>query len=390
MRAWLASHKLAAIGGALVAAFVLGALANHYRLRSPFGPDDEAGSVERPLPAEFLYLDNDRVGAYLAQLNGGIAKSERLSETLRREDSAKASGAGFEVGASSQRENFVEREVTPTAAASFFRLYAVLRQQEKLHEVEVDNLDAFTRSFRNLPEGAFVRFESHDLRTPIYANSYLVVRQVGTLKALFPTAGASDFEREQIEAAREEARSYAHQVGENPRIVFALTPPLSEQEKRERKREWDDAKADASATNGEADGESVKPKKGEPPKKRWGIEFLLPVRYRQLTDERSLIKNGGGRFTVVGKMVRVFRRSRDGVVSYVDAPTRETWKKPLGHVPGALLARSSRLCGTPVGSRAARRAKTARKLRACVRKLLRIQTEIPGMGAVILPIAIYK
>lgn len=346
-------RRWGAIAGALVAVFILGVLSSHYHLRSPFGTGD-AGSVLRPRPAEFLYLDNERVGAYLAQLTGGIAKSERLSETLRNEDSAKVSGGDlFEVGASSQRENFVERQVTPTAAANFFRLLADLIDQERLEDVEVDDLE----DFKELDEGSFVRFTSHDLRAPVYVNSYLVVRQAGTLKALFPTAGADEYEREQILARRENAKSYAHQVGPNPRIVFALTPGKEE----------------------EASG-------GAP-----AIQFLLPVRYRQLTDERSLIKDGGGGFKVVGKVARMFRTpAANGNSSYIDSPTRETWKHPLQQVPGQLLERSSALCGTPVGGRRPEGYVPPAKLRACVLKRLLNQTTIPRTGAVILPVAIYK
>jgi hypothetical protein len=78
-------------------------------------------------PAEFLYIDNDRVAAYLAQLQGGRATGERLSRTLTRELSGTASAGGsFEVGASAQEQSFVEREVTPTAASNYFRLFDAL------------------------------------------------------------------------------------------------------------------------------------------------------------------------------------------------------------------------------------------------------------------------
>lgn len=366
MFAWLSSlnwpRRWGLVLVVLALIFGLGALAHHLRLRSPIGPDASEAEVNRPLPAEFLYLDSDRVGAYLAQLNGGIAKSERLTETLRNEDSAKVSGGNFfEVGASAQRENFVERQVTPTAAANFFRLLAILNGQEKLDEVEVDNLDDFER----IGEGTFVTFTSHDLRPPIYSNSYLVVRQAGTLKALFPTAGTSELEREQILAQRQSAKSYAHQVGPNPRIVFALTPYKTHREEVERRDRKDES-----------------------------IKFLLPVRYRRLTDERSLIKDGGGRFTVVGKLVRMFHKRagydpKRSSPSYVDSPTRETWTKPLESVPEPLLDYSSRKC-TPANTEAAAGGGEEGTLGSCVLSRLEEQTEIPNGGAVILPIAIYK
>lgn len=344
VREWLESNgtqaKWGAIVTAVVGAFVLGLILDELSLGSM-----QAEVDGRPRPAEFLYLDNERVGAYLAQLDGGTATSERLTETLIAEDSAKVSAGGFEVGASAQRENFVERQVTPTAAANYLRLFSILKKQERLPEVGVESLS----DFQHLGEGEFVRFESEDLRTPIYANSYLVVRQAGTLKALFPTGSASGSERDEILEARDNAESYARQVGPDPRIVFAL-----------------------------------KPKEDET------IKFLLPVRYRQLTNERSLIKGGGGRFTVVGKLIRAFRQppAGDGY-AYVDSPTLETWRKPLERVPAPLLERSSALCEAKRRAEAGKPS-TPPVLRHCILKQLRTQTRIPKRGAVILPIAIYK
>jgi hypothetical protein len=340
------ARRWGTIGGIVVGAFVLGIVIHSFHLRSPIAPKSSGSAHARPRPAEFLFLDNARVAAYLAQLDGGIAKSERLSETLSTEENANVSGELFHVGASAQHENFVERQVTPTAAASFFRLTAALIGRSQLQDVSVDNLD----DFKGIDEGTFVRFTSNDLRTPIYANSYLVVRQAGTLKALFSTFKASGERKVAIRAQREEARSYAHQVGPNPRIVFALTP-----------------RADES------------------------IQFLLPVHYRQLSDERSLIKDGGGRFTVVGKVVRVFRTARrKGKTAYVDSPTLETWKKPLERVPVLLLRRSSSKCGATALSRSTDAGGEEATLRSCVLDRLQEQTRIPSTGAVILPIAVYK
>lgn len=346
--------------GALVAAFGAGLLAHHFDLRSPIGPSEETSLKARPQPVEYLYLDINRVAAYLAQLDGGIATSERLSETLTSEEKARVSGGEFfEVGASAQHQNFVEREVSPTAAANFFRLLSLLREQKQLHKVSVDALG----DFKDVGEGAFVVFSSRDLRTPIYANSYFVVRQSGTLSALFPPFGGTKSHREEIRAQREDARKYAHQVGPNPRIVFGLTPEGDE-----------------------------------------SIKFLLPLLYRQMTDERSLIKDGGGRFTVVGKVVRLFgqrsksknKKKKRLRPSYVDSAARETWTKPLEHVPLPLLRRSSRKC-KPIANRSRSlespslvRAVKKPTLRSCVMSRLEEQTAIPNGGAVILPVAIYK
>lgn len=142
-------------------------------------------------PAEFLYLDNVRVAAYLAQLEGGAARSERLSRTLTRDVSGKATAGGaFEVGASAQEERFIEREVTPTAASNYFRLFDALEDAEdpsvRLRWVDDPrNYEALAR----LHEGDFVGLSTRDLLRQDYIKPYLVVRQPSTLAALFPLAG---------------------------------------------------------------------------------------------------------------------------------------------------------------------------------------------------------
>jgi len=381
------------VGSGVLAIFLLGVVSERHHLRSPFGAGDGADTVSRPKPAEFLYLDNGRVGAYLAQLNGGIAKSERLTEMLRTEERAGISGGDIvDVGASAQRENFIERQVTPTAAANFFRLLAILRDQDEIEDVKVTNLDAFESSEVNR-EGSFVFFRSSDVRTPIFANPYLVVRQAGTMKALFPTAGMDYAEREEVEAVREAARSFAGQVGPNPRMVFALTPRGGEddtkemhirQALRERRNELEEngSRKSLERVQKKLDGLAVENDEE--------VKFLLPVRYRQLTDERSLIKNGGGNFKVVGIVTRVFKGREGKTIAYRDSPTWETWRNPLEHAPADLLEKASLLCDTTPHSEEFDRAKTPGERRTCVLDRLREQTEIPKRGAVILPIAIYK
>lgn len=124
---------------------------------------------------------------------------ERLAKLSRPRQAALVAGvliAVFLLGSLSDgyrvRTPF-ERQVTPTAAASYFRLLAFLLNQEQLEDADVDNLDDFEGA---KDTGTFIRFHSSDVRTPVYANPYLVVRQSGTLKALFPTAGADEFERD--------------------------------------------------------------------------------------------------------------------------------------------------------------------------------------------------
>lgn len=293
-------------------------------------------------PAEFLYLDSGRVAAYLAQVQSGKFNKEKLTRHLTNTQTGELSvpEAG-KIGGSSSQESFVEREVSPTAASNFFILREALKKAGRLHEIGLGRFHGDVNQSRE--EGDFVSFETHALRAPIYLNPYLVVRQGGTLSAIFPESEPN------ATARREAALRFAKQVGTNPRFVFALQPPA---------------------------GASMRP-----------VQYLLPMRYQQLTDERSLIKNGGGHFTVLGKVVRIFRgKQRDGYPKYEDSPTVETWKQPLQQGPPPLLYRASKECASYENGR--RRSDAA--VRECLVATLTAQTEIQARGAVIIPVAIYK
>lgn len=316
-----------------------------FHLQLPFsaGDNDRGLFGQSPRrPAEFLYLDNGRVAAYLAQLEGGIQNSERLTNTLTSGSEAKVTASNFlSAASSSQVQSFVEREVTPTAAAIFFRLVDDLSAGDMISTVSVRSLG----EIEDAGEAAFVKFSTNDLRTPVYANPYQVVRQAGTLPALFPLPSRSKAKREAVKQLREDSEGFARQVGLNPRLTFSIRPEEASPEER--------------------------------------FSLLLPVRYQQLTDERSLIQNGGGEFTVVGKVIRVYPTKESA--TYVDTPTRETWTQPLRHAPGGLFRRTASKCEFPGGDKA-----EGSELRDCVQRVLMEQTKVDEPGAVILPMAIYK
>jgi hypothetical protein len=275
-------------------------------------------------PVEFHYLDNERAAAYLAQLQGGAARLERVTRTLKAATGVTASVAGAEAGASQEQERFIEREVTPTAASVFFQLFDALRD------------GGFLTRLRDRPppkEGDFVQIDHVELVDPDYLSPYLVVRQAETLSAVFPLRSTDPDQRRTVERQREKAKQFAEQVGPNPRFVFFF--------------------------------------------KRHG-RFLLPMRYKQLTDERSLIRDGGGDFTVIGKLVRVFNDADPALSEYKDAPTREAWAYALDKAPTDLLVQSSPECAE------------AHDVDGCLLRLLRQETSVPGRGGVILPIAVFK
>jgi hypothetical protein len=358
-----------AIGGAIVAAVIGGYLLAKTHFRSPFGPAD--ASAVKHTPLEFLYLDNTRVQAYLAELDHGTFAEQNLRHKLVNKQEGGVGSGGAKVAASSEAEDFVERVVTPTAASEFVELNDLLSPREFA-------VAKFGEDVRGaMREGEFVVFRTHALRPPIYLNPYLAVKQAGTLSALFPMPSRHPAQRAVVERRREVSRQFKRQVGQDPRVVFALQAQNSEEVQK--------------------------------------AKYLLPMSVGDLADERSLIKFGGGEFTVIGKIVRIFpgkgtAELKSGVLgrhdeelAYVDSPTRETWEHPLEHAPGELICRTSPRCVREVERRrkpngegfrpkevGAKRQAAIRKTRRRMLKKLHNQTEIGKEGAVILPIAIYK
>lgn len=298
-------------------------------------------------PAEFLYLDEEKVAAYLAQVNGGSFDAETVTNKLADSLDANVSvPGGPEASASQATETSVQREVKPTDASNFFSLRAGLIAEEELEEI---GLRYFRDDVRSMEQGTFVTFRTTGLISPKYLNAYLAVRQDHTVVAMFPNS----------KKRRTAANSFSNLVGPDPRVTFALRPR-------------------------EEVGSKVVPTP---------FVYLLPMDASRLTAERSLLKFGGGRFTVLGKVVRIFPENKKHNPAYIDSPTRETWEQPLLRAPGELLCRTDPICSEELrtgGLNAAERRQKVDEARNRALRTLRDQTQIKKQGAVILPIAIYK
>jgi hypothetical protein len=325
------------------------------------GSSEDASSFKPAFPpggpVEFLYLDAARVATYLAQVEGGEVESEALTRKLTQNLEAKASLQGLGgLGATKASELVAERTIKPTAASSFFALRTRLEEANVLDEIHPR---FFEEDVEPLPEGAFVEFKTSALLAPIYISAYLAVLHAGSLAALFPDSPRR----------RREATNFFRKVGPAGRAVFAIQPY-------------------AELPTDEAAGEAASASERKP------FVYLLPVTVPLLSSERSLLKYGGGSFTVLGKLVRRFpERSRPHDPAYVDSATEETWEQALRHAPGELLCRTAPKCAARVrrpGLTAKQRAAAIELARGRILDALKTQASISTRGAVILPIAIYK
>jgi hypothetical protein len=317
-------------------------------------------------PVEFLYLDGTRIANYLAQLEGGQRGAEHRITKETTAVNGEAGAAGFKIGASSQLEDSAESTLTQTAASEFEVLLRDLRA-DTLPGVSVHPVDLSTPAgLDSIHEGWLVRFRTDDLLSPGYIRPYVVVRQSATLAALFPPGAPGD-EAASLRATeqRREAEAFAKRVGPNPRITFVVSPL------------------------------------GSP------LKILLPMHYKDLTDERSLLEKGpdeftGGELTVVGKVIRNFPSSgvacppaasecsEENRPDYTDFATREIWRHPLEEASNYLIENVSHNCGVTNVNGAVTSTTYKNGGLGCYLHKLREQTELLPPGAVILPIAVYK
>jgi len=374
---WVKSHlgwSMAAVLCVVVVLLVVGSRSGRGGHSGTEVPTDE--------PAEYLYLDGARALAYLAQFDGGNFTSEQITSQISESQNGKiAVQDALELGESLSEERSVTREIAPTAAGNFVELLSKL---EEHHGLDPIGLGRFKGEVHELPEGQFVVFRTHALSSPVYLNPYLAVRQRKTVSTLFPLPAEGDPDRPRVERAQDAAKRFRRQVGTDPRVVFALSPP-DERELEARK----------AARSGGTEAVPAPETKAEEEKTREShVEYLMPMDARFITEERSLIKFGGGEFTVVGKLVRTFPEDGDSHhPAYVDSPTLETWARPLARAPLTLLCRTDPKCV----ERLRHPELSAKNRRAALEdaedwalEALEEQTEIPRRGAVIIPIAIYK
>src|SRR3954447_24980277 len=109
-------------------------------------------------PPDYAYLDNARVALYLGQLEGGIAKSEQLTQQLTQGRNAGVSAGGLSLGGSTGSSSSAERVVTPTVTARFYQLLDLLGRNGYLHRInEAGSPAEIRRSFHGIPEGSFVK-----------------------------------------------------------------------------------------------------------------------------------------------------------------------------------------------------------------------------------------
>jgi hypothetical protein len=175
------SLRTVTVGGLLLLAATAGALLwSFWRGSNPAIPDVNP----RIRPAEFLYLDNARVVAFLSQLEDGLSAAER--QTISRSSSVNVGLTGTVTGgASGEGTDSVERVVTPTGASRFDRLRNSLQDRGWLQSLDARTLlplptrGHFFRRLERAKEGGFVEITNVHLTVPPAVTVYRFARRSG-------------------------------------------------------------------------------------------------------------------------------------------------------------------------------------------------------------------
>lgn len=268
-------------------------------------------------PPDYVYLNNARVVLYLGQIEGGLSASETLTKQLTQNRNATVAASGFQLGGSSGLSSSVERVVTPTATARFYRLLDRLQTHGYLRTIDANTgKKALARTFAALPEGAFVRLRNCRLRIPPYVQFGQLLRasrsRMAPLDALLDAGATRTIRAEQaLRAARADAG----------RTKSLVDVPLVRITARERRR-----LAAAAPRLAQAAGPNARVPMscaGTVNPRPHALDLLFPMRLGELSTEQSLL---AGPVTPVGKIVRVVRRPDD---AYIDTASLALFDDPV-------------------------------------------------------------
>jgi hypothetical protein len=333
------------------------ALAWFYVGRSDVGALEQDPGIP---PPEYAYLDNGRVLAYLAQIEGGLSESEKRTRRVTDTRTGGIAAGGVEVGGSSSSDQFVEEVVTPTATARFYRLLDRLGEKGYLRELSASSRPAtFASALGAVPEGFFVRIAGCKLRVPTYVQMKELIADSGNAisadRAWLTALYGTEEERLAARAATLTGPGPKAMVGE---AIYALSPAVERRLTLAAKRF-----AAAIGPNPPVPLASCAGKPLTGPRKP---DLLFPILLDGLTRERSLL---AGPVTIVGKVVRQVRRPAD---VYIDRNASAAYGE-------AVLTVGSALDGVGFSDDS-----------ASLSGELSADVTVYPPGAVILPIAIYK
>jgi hypothetical protein len=304
-------------------------------------------------PPEYAYLDNARVLAYLAQIEGGLSTSEKVTEQLSQTRNAGVNASGLQAGGSSSAQQFVERVVTPTATTRFYHLLDRLRAKGYLETVDFAH-GVTAKAVEGVKEGDFVRVEGCRMRLPVYDQMVELIRGAhGSMPATFAAAQALNGS-----FAARAALQFAQGLKKGSSLIpVQLAPKLPPRARRLRLVRIANRFAAALGSDPRVAVSTCDGRRDFAPRR---LDLLFPIRLGALNADPGVL---AGPVTIVGKLLRLVRKPSE---TYVDDATLASASGPVGALERAIGPRY------------------------LLSNELDADVTVLAPGAVILPIAIYK
>lgn len=308
-------------------------------------------------PAEYLYLDTDRVRAYLGQVLGGLGANETRTDSITEALTAGLKGDGLaDITGSRTRASSVSKVVTPRAGDRFYQLLEVLREFDNAQrpagrvapwlttvDGDLGSPAAFKRfhdRLENVADGDFIRIHDAHLFLPAFATFFHKTRYATLYKPVGPPEPS---QRPYLLHLREAGAvdRYRRLLGKDMTLPFVL--PIT------------------------AGGGQVK------------LTVFVPARYSKLVDNGRLL---AGDINLVGKVIyKDPRLPGDSTCRdlhrrclYVDLETISDYSAAL------------RSAAEPVRRSLGLETRRRLNLRRTVRSFVRFDTPV----LVVLPVAIYQ
>jgi hypothetical protein len=287
------------------------------------------------LPGEYLYLDRERVDAYLGQLRGGLSPTEQRSISLTESRNAQI---GLEpvvqIGGNVKRQERIDRTVTSRAADRYFVLESELRARfTHVDDVGLRFKDVSAprnackeiSRLEEIKEGQILRILGANLRVPTYALALAKVAHADQFHASGQTEEVSPQRLARL--AREGQpglKRLVESLGADPQLPFRLEI------------------------------------------KKGGCQVFMPTRYSEVIDAPSMLT---GPITIVGKVVRRLTKKEP---EYFDVDTAVRWERALRQSDAPGVRRMLGLSGLGI------------------REVVNSSATVEYPGLVLLPLAMYK
>ena len=269
-------------------------------------------------PVLFLYLDNGHIASYLAQLQGGAATSETLSQQATQEKNASVSANGVGAGASASQQSAAELTLTVNNQSRFADLLGLLQDRGYLHTIDMGARDPVVKKrFASVPVGDFVKLSNCTVTLPLYVQYEQLWRatrgRIG-VRRLVDLDGPHSLDNVTIQEVTGD-RAVA-EGKKRPPIKFTGSPSIAITSKdRARGRSEITRLTRRVGTNPLVPLTSCGPGGYDPN----APDLLIPVRLGQLSSHQIALT---GRVTLVGKVMLAVRHPAD---DYVDQATLQQW-----------------------------------------------------------------